>query len=179
MTKVLRDLLTLTIAFSPYGVPPLTGGNCSGSSLDGVSGSSQIVLRYVGNAGCLSGGIRGEAGGALEWTRSTHGVSSDCTGSHHGGFTAGPASRCFDRRTRTGVARIRLLEQLQDMLGAISSPESQELMIVGGEESTASDGHQPGIADRRKDHLTALSFPITIRVCKKLTRVGWCFGAWT
>jgi hypothetical protein len=56
-------------------------------------------------------------------------VSGGGTGLSHRNFTACPSVRLLNRSARTVVTGLHLLEEMQDVLRAVSRPHSKKAMI--------------------------------------------------
>jgi hypothetical protein len=57
-------------------------------------------------------------------------MSGGGTGLSHRNFTSHPGVRLLNRPARTVVTGLRLLEEMQDMLRAISRPHCKKAMIA-------------------------------------------------
>ena len=77
----------------------------------------------------LSGGVSRFSCRAAQRSGSAHGVSGGGTGLSHGNLTAYPSVRLLDGPARTVVTGLRLLEEMQDVLRAISRPHCKKVMI--------------------------------------------------
>jgi hypothetical protein len=77
----------------------------------------------------LSGGVSRFSGRAAQRSGRAHGVSGGGTGLSHRNFTSHPGVRLLNRPTRTVVTGLYLLEDMQDVLRAISRPHGKKAMI--------------------------------------------------
>jgi hypothetical protein len=77
----------------------------------------------------LSGGISRFPRGASQVSGSAHRMSAGGTGFSHRNFTSRPSARQFDCSARTIIARVGFFKEVQDMLGTISSPYRQKMVI--------------------------------------------------
>lgn len=146
----LVELVALPVTFEPSGVavPRVRGLN----GPDRVGGGAEIVLGYVANAGCLARSVGGEPGSSSQRPGGSHRVAAARAGSHHPHLAAGPRARRIDRLPGPRIRGLRLLEQVQNVLRTLGSPERQELVIRIGEHPATADRDQARVADVREDH---------------------------
>jgi hypothetical protein len=102
----------------------------------------------------LSGGVSRFPRGAAQLSGSAHGVSGGGTGLCHRNFPSHPGLRLFNCPARTVVTGLRLFEEMQYVLRAISRPHGKQAMIGVLEGAAATQGNQPGVSDLAENHLT-------------------------
>lgn len=154
------QLSPLPVAFVSSGLRILRIGGTHG--FDRVCGGAQIVFGDVSDAGRLSGCVGGESCGAFEWSGSAHRLSAQRAGLHHRHPShcpctrRSPFTRCSHCLAGAGVAGALGFEEVEHMLGTVSSPQRQPLVVVIGQGATTADGDHRGITDIGQDHASAL-----------------------
>lgn len=131
-----------------FGVP---GEGCQ-DGLDGVRGSAKFVLRYVANAGSLTGGVCSKTCSAAQRPGGPHGVSTSSSSLHHAHLTACPGPNGPYRLAWPEVCGSLPLEEVQDVLGAVRGPQGKEPLIRINERPATPDRDQTRVTDRGKDH---------------------------
>ena len=84
----------------------------------------------------------------------THGVSGGGTGLSHRNFTAHPSVRLLNRSAWTVVTGLHLLEEMQDVLRALSRPHCKKMMIGVVKGAAAPHGNQSGVSELAENHLS-------------------------
>src|SRR4051794_14553897 len=74
----------------------------------------------------------------------------------HRDLTACPPPSELDRPSGTIVARPRLFEAMEHVLGAIRRPTREKVVVLVGQTPPAPHGHEPGITDLREDHVSPM-----------------------
>ena len=139
-------------AFQTTGLEPLRFVRRRLRGLDRVGRCSEFVSCDVAHRRGLSGGVRGMPWSSMQVSGS--GVCMACRSAGHRprDLTACPRTTEVDRPTRAVVPRPRVLEVVQDVLGAVSRPDRELTMIVVLEDAAATHGDEPWIPDLGKDH---------------------------
>lgn len=99
----------------------------SGSSgFDGVGSGGSGVSGNMSGCGSMTGGPGGSSGRSVI-SIAGGGVGAECCGARYAAldFATGPSASGFDGFARAVVFRINLLEEREDVLGAIGGPERQ------------------------------------------------------
>jgi hypothetical protein len=156
VAEMAGKLPALPIALFLACLVSLPSGRCGLNCLDGVGSGTKVVLRNMGNAGCLASGVRGQTSGSPQWARGTHGVPADRTGFHHLCLASSPSPRRFNSVTRPCVPAVRFLEQWQHMFGAGGRPLCQKSVVRIGKRPAPADGHEPRVTNSGKDHAATL-----------------------
>gem|GEM_PF-5957235 len=98
-------------------------------STDRVSCCTQFVSSHMRHRRSLSGSVSRFSCRAAQRSGSTHRVSGGGTGLHHRNFPSHPSVRLLNRPARTVITGSHLLEEMQDVLGAVSRPHSKQAMV--------------------------------------------------
>ncbi len=98
-------------------------------SSDCVGCCAQFVGGHMSHRRSLPGGVSRFSRRTAQRSGSAHGVSGGGTGLSHRNFTSCPSVRLLNRPARTVVTGLRLLEQMQYVLGAIRRPDCKKAMI--------------------------------------------------
>lgn len=112
--------MTLPVSLDATGVGRTWGIDVD--SLDGVGRGSQVVLGHMTDAGRLTRGVSSESGRTFQGASGTHRMTTGGARFHHGHLAASPCPTGFDCSPRSGVRGSSLLEQVQHVLGTLSSP---------------------------------------------------------
>jgi len=99
----------------------------------------------------LAGGKGGVPGGSAQHSCRSHGMATRRSGLRHLDLAARPCPNLLDRLAGPRVQGLHRLEEVQNVLRAQSSPQSQELMVGVRKRSPAADGDETGIAIFGKD----------------------------
>ena len=100
----------------------------------------------------LSGSICGMPSGSPQLSCRSHGMATRRAGLRHPDLASRPCPNLLDRQTGPRVRRLYRLEEVQNVLCARGSPQSQELMVGVRERPPAADGDEAGVAVSWKDH---------------------------
>lgn len=101
---------------------------------------------------CLASRVGSVTCGTLEVPRRGVGVTGCGSSIPPGHLASRPGAGGFDGEARTIVVRSFLLEAVQDVLGAVRCPQSEELVIGVFERAAAADRNEARIADLGQDH---------------------------
>ena len=100
----------------------------------------------------LAGSVRGVPRSARQLSSRGHGMTTRRAGLRHGDLTSCPCAREVDGTSRTVVVRPRLLEVVEDVLGAVGGPQREQVVVVVLEGAAATQGDEPRVADLGEDH---------------------------
>jgi len=106
-------------------------------------------MRYHGR---LAGRIRGVPGGSAQLSCRRHGVATRRAGLRHPDLAARPGPDLLDRETGPRVRGLHRLEEMQNVLRARGSPQSQEPMVGVRKRPPTADGDEAGVAIFGEDH---------------------------
>jgi hypothetical protein len=84
-------------------------------------------------------------------------------GLRHSDLAACPCPNLLDRLAGPRVRGLHRLEEVQNVLRARGSPESQEPMVGVGKRPPTADGDEAGVAILREDHFLFLPRELTNR----------------
>jgi hypothetical protein len=129
----------------------LIGGRSGADGPNRVRRRTQIVGCHVGHRRGLPGRQSGElgrvgysAGGGIR-------RESSLSCNTHAHLAADPPATGIDRVARSGVTRLLLVEQVQDVFGADEGPFRQQPVMLVGQRSAATHGDQSGVTVGGKD----------------------------
>src|SRR5262249_44043804 len=125
---------------------------------DCVGRCTQLMSCYMSHRHGLSGGVSRFLRGAEHRSGRGIGRKSGRAGLRHRDLTPRPSTRLFDRSARTVVTGLRLLEEVQYVLRAISRPHCKKAMISVLEGAAATHGNKPRVSVLGEDDLSVHSF---------------------
>jgi hypothetical protein len=88
----------------------------------------------------------GRNGSSTQRSCRSHGTATRRAGLRHRDLAARPSAGLRDRLTRSRVLRLRLLEELKDVLRARCRPQGEQLMVGVCERPSAADGDETRVS---------------------------------
>src|SRR6266516_2427934 len=155
----LRELFALPTALEPAGALTLASRGRGAHGPDRVRRSTKVVCGDMRHHSCLAGSIGGVPSGSAQVSCRSHGMAAGRSGLRHPDLAACPCPNLLDRLAGPRVRGLHRLEEVQNVLRARGSPESQAPMVRVGKRPPTADGDEAGIAIFREDHF--LSLPLT------------------
>src|SRR5207302_823841 len=168
----IRKLFALPTALEPSGVLTLGSGGRRARGLDRVGRSTELVCGDMRHHRRLAGSIRGVASGSAQLSCRSHGMATRRAGLRHPGLASRPCPNLLDRQTGPRVRGLHRLEEVQNVLCARGSPQSQEPMVGVRERTPAADGDEAGVAVFWQDH----GWSVTQTASKSGKAAGWLRG---
>jgi len=148
--NLLVKLVALPVTFDASGAG-VARVHCS-HGLDRIGRGTEIMLRHVAYASCLTSGIGGIPSGPHQGVGRAHRVSAACPSVHHLHIPTGPGACCLDRLAWASIQWLVVLEEVQHVFRALRGPQRQEVMISISERSATANRDQARVTDLREDH---------------------------
>ncbi len=152
----IRELFALPTALEPAGTLTIASGGGRTHGLDRVRRSTKLVRGDMRHHGRLAGSICGVPSGSAQLSCRSHCMAACRPGLRHPDLAAGPRPNLLDRLAGPLVRGLHRLEEVQNVLRASGSPESQEPMVGVRKRPTTADGDEAGVAIFREDHFMQL-----------------------
>jgi hypothetical protein len=148
----IRKLFALPTALEPAGALTLASRGRRTRGLDRVGRSTELVCGDMRHHRRLAGSKCGVPSGSAQLSCRSHGMATRRTGLGHLDLASRPCPNLLDRQTGPPVRRLHRLEEVQNVLCAHGSPQSQEPMVGVRERPPAADGDEAGVAISWQDH---------------------------
>ena len=157
LPDLVGELGALPLALQAASRLALVFRRCRPRRPDRIGRSTELVGRHMAHRRGLAGGVRGMPCCPTQVSGRGVCVAGRRAGLSPRDLTLRPGTPEVDRPTWTVVLRPCLLEVVQHVLRAISSPHREKSMIVVLEGPAATHGGEPRIPDLGEDHLFAIS----------------------
>jgi hypothetical protein len=149
----IREPVTLPTALELAGALTLASGGRCAHGLYRVGRSTKLVCGDMRHHGRLAGSICGVASGSAQLSCRSHGMATGGSGLRHPGLAARPCPNLRDRPVGPRVRGLHRLEEVQNVLGARGSPQSQEPMVGVRKGPPTANGDEAGVAVLGEDHV--------------------------
>jgi hypothetical protein len=142
----IRQLFALPTALEPAGALTLPSGGRRTHGLDRVGRSTKLVCGDMRHHCRLAGSICGVPSGSAQLSCRSHGMATRRSGLRHPDLAARPCPNLLDRLAGPRVRGLHRLEEVQNVLCARGSPQSQEPMVGVRKRPPTADGDEAGVA---------------------------------
>src|SRR5438270_9512137 len=166
------QLFALPTALEPAGALTLAFGSRGPRGLDRVGRSTELVCGDMRHHRRLAGSICGVPSGSAQLSCRSHGMATNRAGLRHPDLASRPCPNLLDRQTGPRVRGLHRLEEVQNVLCARGSPQSQEPMVGVRKPPPAADSDEPGVAVFGQDH----GWSVNQAASKSGKAPGWLRG---
>jgi len=156
-SDLVGELSALPLALQAAGRVALVFSRGRPRRPDRVGRSTELVGRHMAHRRGLAGSVRGMPCCPTQVSGRGVCMAGRRAGLSPADLTPRPGPPEVDRPTRTLVLRPCLLEVVQHVLRAVSSPDRQKAVIIVLEAAAATQSDEPRIPDLGKDHQLPIS----------------------
>lgn len=148
----IRELIALPTALEPAGALTLLSGGRRTHRLDRVGRSAELLCGDMRDRCRLAGSICGVPSGSAQLSCRSHGMATRRSGLRHPDLAARPCPNLLDRLAGPRVRGLHRLEEVQNVLRARGSPDSQQPMVGVRKRPPTPDGDEAGVTSFGKNH---------------------------